>query len=106
MIRRPSGRLSFRKKRNQMNVELRNVDEIAFFRVNGYDLIDIGLRRDSGRLTVYFVLKNEEMTEEKFNDLRHRFLNRKAVIEPRLFCEMLKDTNDLIFENLRKAGRR
>ena len=89
-----------------MKVELRNVNEIAFLRCSGFS-ISGDLRTEGGghRDTVYFTLENTELDDAQGSELRSKFLNRQATVEPNTFAEMLRDTNDLLFAELRKERK-
>jgi len=87
-----------------MKLESKFVDEVAYFRSKGAELVDLhSEQQPSARPTVIFVLDVPATLEVATE--RKKFLNRSCSVEPRLFSEMMRNTTDLLFEELRKKGK-
>lgn len=88
-----------------MKIELKNITEIAFFRSLGFEVAEVRLSRESKRETVYFTLERD-MPEAAIRQHRSDFLNRRGVVEPRQYTELIRETTDLLFETLRRGKRK
>ena len=88
-----------------MKFESKFVGEIAYFRCRGAKIV--GFKEEespSSRTTVLFILELE-WSESHLEQERNKYLNRFCSVEPRSFADMIKDTTDLLFNELRKKGK-
>lgn len=83
-----------------MKIALRNVDEVAFLRIHGFEILKMHIENECARPTVVFELESK-VDEIETDRLRNDFLNRKSRVEPRLFAELVRDTSNLLFDMLR-----
>ncbi len=86
-----------------MKTELKSVEEVAFLRCKGFQVVSTRQENNGRRKTVFFTLETEVMSDDTFRQMRLDFMNRRSSVEPKEFAERLKDTGDLLFTELRKG---
>jgi len=90
------------EKKEIETYESKDVEEAAFLRTVGFDFLRTRLSPESQshRPLVLFVLQKPDDVD--ISVTLRAYTNRKALVEPKLFAECLRNTSNLLHDSLRK----